>query len=150
MPYYGGMESGEPGFIKITIVLYSTQKGVGHDIDVWASCDSPFVVISPKQSFYIQTVEPHVDLYKGTLTTDIEISALVNEPAERRCEIYAQAKDNPELFIKASVPVKVYLPPTPTPTPTPTSTPEESVPGFEAVFAIAGLLAVAYLLRGKK
>ena len=37
--------------------------------------------------------------------------------------------------------------PTPTIAPTPTPTPEEGVPGFEAVFAIAGLLAVAYLLR---
>jgi len=41
------------------------------------------------------------------------------------------------------------LPPVVTPTPTPMPTPEE--PGFEAVFAIAGLLAVAYLvLRRKK
>jgi len=40
-------------------------------------------------------------------------------------------------------------PPTATPTAAPTPTPEE--PGFEAVFAIAGLLAVAYLvLRIKK
>ncbi len=39
--------------------------------------------------------------------------------------------------------------PTATPSPTPTPTPEE--PGFEAVFAIAGLLATAYLvLRRKK
>jgi len=30
---------------------------------------------------------------------------------------------------------------------TPTPTPEEGVPGFEVVLAIAGLLAVAYLLR---
>jgi len=36
---------------------------------------------------------------------------------------------------------------TPTVAPTPTPTPKEGVPGFEAVFAIAGLLAVAYLLR---
>jgi len=35
---------------------------------------------------------------------------------------------------------------TPTPIPSPSSTPEEGVPGFEAVFAIIGLLAVAYLL----
>jgi PGF-CTERM protein len=28
-------------------------------------------------------------------------------------------------------------------------TPEEETPGFEAIFAIAGLLAVAYLLRRK-
>jgi PGF-CTERM protein len=38
---------------------------------------------------------------------------------------------------------------TPTPGPTPTPTPEEGVPGFEFVFAIAGLLTVAYLLRRK-
>ena len=50
--------------------------------------------------------------------------------------------------------VKPTLSPTPTPmlsptpSPTPTPTPEEKgVPGFEAVFAIAGLLVITYLLR---
>jgi len=39
----------------------------------------------------------------------------------------------------------------PTPSPSPSSTPAPEGPGFEAVFAIAGLLAVAYLtLRSKK
>jgi PGF-CTERM protein len=51
------------------------------------------------------------------------------------------------------------LPVTPTETPTasapestqiPVTTPPESTPVFEAVFAIAGLLAVAYLLRRRK
>jgi len=36
--------------------------------------------------------------------------------------------------------------PTATPTPSPTATPPPKEPGFEAVFAIAGLLAVAYLV----
>lgn len=43
--------------------------------------------------------------------------------------------------------------PSPSPAPTPTPTPKSwwKIPGFEAVFAIAGLLAVAYLvLRRKK
>jgi len=40
------------------------------------------------------------------------------------------------------------IPPPITPTPSPTPTPEP--PGFEAVFAIAGLLAVAYLVLRKK
>jgi PGF-pre-PGF domain-containing protein/PGF-CTERM protein len=48
--------------------------------------------------------------------------------------------------------------PTPTPTPvmtpipaaTPTPTPKPPTPGFEAIFAIAGLIAVAYLLRKKQ
>ena len=35
----------------------------------------------------------------------------------------------------------------PLPTPQPTPTPKKDIPGFEAVFAIAGILAVAYLLR---
>ncbi len=34
--------------------------------------------------------------------------------------------------------------------PMPTPTPEKGVPGFEAVFTIAGLLAVAYLLKIRK
>ena len=38
--------------------------------------------------------------------------------------------------------------PTPTPSPTPTPTPEE--PGFEAVFAIAGILAIAYLVLRRR
>jgi PGF-CTERM protein len=39
---------------------------------------------------------------------------------------------------------------TPTATPTPSLTPAEGIPGFEAVFAIAGLLAVAYLVRRRR
>jgi len=39
------------------------------------------------------------------------------------------------------------MPPvSPTPSPTPTPTPKPGIPGYEAVFAIAGLLAVAYLV----
>ena len=38
----------------------------------------------------------------------------------------------------------------PTPTPTPTPTPGEGVPGFKALFAIAGILAVAYLVKRRK
>jgi len=43
------------------------------------------------------------------------------------------------------------MPPvSPTPTPTATPTPTPTPPGFEAVFAIAGLLAVAYLVLRRK
>ena len=35
-------------------------------------------------------------------------------------------------------------------TPMPLSTPSQGIPGFEAVFAIAGLLAIAYLLRRRR
>lgn len=36
---------------------------------------------------------------------------------------------------------------TPVKTPAPTPTPTKSAPGFEAIFAIAGLIAIAYLMR---
>ena len=37
--------------------------------------------------------------------------------------------------------------PTPTSTPTTTSKPEQKIPGFDALFAIIGLLAVTYILK---
>jgi PGF-CTERM protein len=51
----------------------------------------------------------------------------------------------------------VPISPTPMPTPSPTATAtkipipvEKGVPGFEAIFTIAGILAVTYLLRRRK
>ncbi|MCS7130941.1 MAG: PGF-CTERM sorting domain-containing protein [Archaeoglobaceae archaeon] len=37
-----------------------------------------------------------------------------------------------------------------TPEPTPTPTPKPFIPGFEAIFAIAGLIALAYLMNKAK
>lgn len=55
--------------------------------------------------------------------------------------------------ISTPSPTVTLIAPTPMPTPSPTTTaiptPEESVPGFGVIFAIVGLLAVAYLLRKK-
>ncbi|MBE0516859.1 MAG: PGF-CTERM sorting domain-containing protein [Methanophagales archaeon] len=41
-------------------------------------------------------------------------------------------------------------PPTVAPSPSPTATPTPKQPGFEAVFAIAGLLAVAYIVLRRR
>ena len=62
----------------------------------------------------------------------------------------AEVTATPTPFVEETTPSPSPTPiPTPAPTVSPTPTPEE--PGFEAVFAIAGLLAVAYLvLRRKK
>ena len=45
---------------------------------------------------------------------------------------------------------KPTTPPAPTAEPTPTPTPTPEPPGFEAVFAITGLLAIAYLVLRRK
>jgi len=58
------------------------------------------------------------------------------------------ATPTPVVEVTATPEVTPTIPPaTPTPEPTPTPTP---TPGFEAVFAIAGLLAVAYLVQRKR
>ena len=44
----------------------------------------------------------------------------------------------------------LFVLPTPTPTPTTTSTPTPTPPGFEALLAIAGLLAVGYMMWRRK
>jgi hypothetical protein len=58
----------------------------------------------------------------------------------------------PETTPTPTVPPMVTPMPTPvvTTNPTPASTPTPSEPGFEAVFAIGGLVALAYMVRRKK
>ena len=59
----------------------------------------------------------------------------------------------PQISTPSPTVTPVPISPTPMPTPSPTTTateiptPEESVPGFGVIFAIVGLLTVAYLLR---
>lgn len=68
---------------------------------------------------------------------------------------YANAYHNREIALsklKEQKPTQISTP-TPSPTATATEIPipgEKGVPGFEVKFAIAGLLAVAYLLRRRK
>jgi PGF-CTERM protein len=62
----------------------------------------------------------------------------------------------PQISTPSPTVTSVHISPTPMSTPTPTATakkiptPEEGVPGFEAIFAIVGLLTVASLLRRRK
>lgn len=86
----------------------------------------------------------------------------INESLRKgEIEMDLQATSTPTLtptLSKTSTPQVIHVPPTPTPiTPTPTATateiptPEEKrVSGFEVIFLIAGILAVAYLLMKRK
>jgi S-layer protein (TIGR01567 family) len=70
----------------------------------------------------------------------------VEEPTETATPtdtVDANVTATPIDAVDANVTATATTPPTPEPTPTPTPTKE---PGFEAVFAVAGLLAVAYLV----
>jgi len=53
-------------------------------------------------------------------------------------------------IIPSSTPTSHSTTLNPGPSLSPIPTPKPGVPGFEAVFAVAGLLAVAYLVLGRK
>ena len=60
------------------------------------------------------------------------------------------SEDSEFVYYRAELPGFSYfavISETPSPTPTPMPTPKPPAPGFEAIFAIAALFAVAYLLR---
>ncbi|MDI6886712.1 MAG: PGF-CTERM sorting domain-containing protein, partial [archaeon] len=101
--------------------------------------------------------------WKALETTIVDCGALPHDPASpvRACKAIAKV-DHFSAFALLAVsvaptPTPVVTPtptitPTPAPIPTPTPTPKPwwKIPGFEAVFAILGLLAVAYLLRRRR
>ncbi|MCD1296132.1 PGF-CTERM sorting domain-containing protein [Methanocella sp. CWC-04] len=74
-----------------------------------------------------------VNLTKGTYTANVAIPDYV---------YVAPVTPTPTPVVTATA-TATPVPPTPTPTPTPT-------PGFETVFALAGLLGVAYLIARKE
>ena len=80
----------------------------------------------------------HVDEVEIYITgkTAQEIAAGVEKAVEKVEEVIEEITATPE--------------PTPKPTPAPTPEPTPEPPGFEAIFAIAGLLAVAYLVHRRK
>jgi archaellum component FlaG (FlaF/FlaG flagellin family) len=74
------------------------------------------------------------------------------EPEKTEEQMNKTAPTSVETVEKTPVPTRTSTP-SPTPSPTRTPTPSPSAPGFELSFAIAGLLAIAYVLmkrRGKE
>jgi len=91
------------------------------------------------------------------LAQDNAVQMLCNIPQFSEQVITIESGVTPEVtptpsLTPAPTPISSPTPTvSPSVTPTPTPTPEEKgVPGFEAVFAIAGLSVVAYLLRRRK
>ena len=64
---------------------------------------------------------------------------------------YIISGDNPDIYPLTEPFEKYFHPPAPVPTLTPSSSPSPPTPpGFEALFTIAGLLSVAYILLRRK
>jgi len=135
-------EGTQPTNVKLHLYKDSSATGnpyamslVGGDAERGWIYEAEVVIHEPSRYFYAFSATDGIH----------EVFQAVGEPTVKR-------------FIEVT-PMSTPTPsPSPTPTPTltptsipsPTPTPEEGVPGFEAIFAIAGLLAVAYLLRRRE
>jgi hypothetical protein len=140
---YGTLSSVDITFTGIGITLITV--GAPH-------CGIMKVTIDGKSYPDIDMYYPSNTLVTKTIATDLTNTqhVLTISPSETK----NPKSTNTVILVDA---VDITLPtPTPTPTPTVTSTPTAPsptpapTPGFEVVFAIAGPLAVAYLLKRKK
>ena len=117
------------------------------DIEGLKSMEGKDVVINGREGYEVISSSPRAVLRIVTFTVDdryYQISCITT--SEDLFDEYAATFDN---AINSFV-IEYPAPVTPMPSPTGTPTPKEGVPGFEAVFAIAGLLAVVYILRTRK
>ncbi len=104
----------------------------------------------------------YLDIYKDDLIIDdhtgqigsnglINFSVTFKEPGYYGYKVYSEwEKEHGRIPERTE---KFYVYPVPSPSPIPTASPSETQtptptpPGFEVIFAIAGLLAVAYIVR---
>ena len=107
------------------VITGKSNRDDGHVISV--TCKGPTMELT-------QTVKLEKGVFKATFDTKDAETGTYTVKAEDKCGYVGEAA------------VSINPAPTPKPTATPTPTP----PGFEAVFAIAGLLAVAYLVHRRK
>jgi len=124
-------KTGEMGYIK---VVFRNPTGERGGYTVFAVCEPPFHQSGSNYQVTVGAGE--------TYTLYIPITAGVSERTSKIATVYVC-----KLGERVSQPVVVTAEPQYIPTPTPTPTPTPSTSGFEAVFAIAGLLAVMYLMR---
>lgn len=111
-----------------------------------------------ESALYIEHPEPalYIDVYQGR-EWDLEHASLSEGFAwyAWMIERYTKVGELNNSLVHGYLDTLLRSSPAPTlptpPTPTlPTPTPEEGVPGFEAIFAIAGILAIVWLLRRRK
>ena len=141
-------------------VSLSEKAVVLKDIKWWLVDEIPYVILSGKVPKQILNEEVYVTLTALRNNHRVEPTMKFSSVSK---SIIPTSKTQPSVTPASTPPISTPLPtvtlvpisPTPMSTPSPTATateiptPEESVPGFGVIFAIAGLLAVAYLLRKK-
>ena len=109
-----------------------------YDMEGFKAMGGKDVVINGREGYeVIFQPMPPVKIRQIVFEVDDRYYSIICSTTEELYDEYTEVFDNAINSFVIEYPAPV----------TPTPTPEEDVPGFGAVFAIAGLLAVAYLLR---
>jgi len=137
---------GDPDTANMISVLVSSE----YDMEELKAKGAKKVVINDREGYeaIIQPMPPVKMKLVAFAVADRYYLISCTTSAELFDE-YVDMFDNAINSFVIEYPAPVTPTPSPSPSPSPSPTPEEGVPGFGAVFAIAGLLAVAYLLRRK-
>ena len=158
---YMNVSVGPSGWVNITVWVYnSTGNGNLSDGSVSANVQAP-AAPTLRRGCYAGSdggERADTDLDGYTDFNELRIGSDPYDPCDPNPQSAAclalkvAAEEVTEAEIPTSTPSPTTGPTTgPTTTAAPTTTPKkEEVPGFEAVFAIAGLLAVAYLVQRRK
>ena len=143
----------------------NTEIVAGKQVYVFANVSTRFLGTSAEYELYreVWVFEHNGYAYRIYFITSVryyeEINAEYFEPMKKSFRLTSLSEPILTLTPPTVIPTPTpSLSPTPMPSPTPVSTPVPSStpmptpngPGFEAVFAIVGLSAVAYLLRKRK
>jgi hypothetical protein len=92
--------------------------------------------------------EDESSFFYEALTEKLSVFAITGEVVEVEVEEKVKIEEAPEIKLPSPpLPAETQIPPTPISTPAPT---EKPIPGFEVLFAIAGLLIIAYLSGKRK
>ncbi len=126
----------EPSTFSVSVVYIIIKDQEGDTLSISGGCIG--------EPVYLDIYKDNVQVEGYTTWTDSECNATFtvtfSEPGQYTYAVYTEWG---KLNGRSGYSDVFYVKPPPTPE-------NESVPGFEVIFTIAGLLAVAYLLRRKK
>lgn len=141
----------EEDFVFTGKALYkgNAMQGADVEVEMYHTEDVAGSIVAKAEEMY--SYDPPMMFTRVTKTnSDGEFAYTLDEPGIWFIGAYGPEENGLTQRGIIIVPVLDSFPPAATPTPTTTSAPVKTQPGFEAMFAIAGLLTVAYVVLRRR